>query len=1013
MKWTNEQLKAINESGKNIIVSAGAGSGKTAVLTERVITKLNSGIKINELLILTFTNLAAHEMKERIKKALIKNEDKENLNLIDSSYITTFDSFSLSIVKKYHYLLNLTPNVKIVDSSIINLKQLEFIDEIFDNLYNDNNKNFIKLISDFCVKDDKEIKKYILSINQKLNMKYDKINYLNSYISDFYSSLNIKKIINEYMSIIYNKITFIQENLKEILCLDSQEYSKKLSNSLNNLICCKDYDTILSNLNVKLPTLPKNRDDIKFYKENISNTLKELKDIMEYDSEEHLINTLYSTKEYIESIIEIIKKVDKKTNEYKLLNEQYEFNDIALFAINLFKTNDDVRLETMNSFKEILIDEYQDTNDIGEEFISLISNNNVYMVGDIKQSIYRFRNANPNLFKTKYSNYMNNIDGLKIDLNKNFRSRKEVLNCINLIFQNVMSEDIGGAEYNNNHAMIFGNNSFIDNNLNNDLEIYTYEPNDYKKEEIEAFIIANDIKNKIKNKYKVSDKSFDLRDAKYEDFTILVDRSSNFDLFKTIFEHMEIPLELVRDESITDDVILTVLKNILNLIIKIKSQTYDDEFKFYYVSIARSFLVEYSDKEIYNYLNNINKNELINKINKLSYFEDISIIDLIDEIIDEFNIYEKIIKIGNISSRITMLDYLKQIAANFSENGSTIYEFIDYLNKISKEQFEIKYKSSMTSSNSVKMMTMHKSKGLEFKICYFPMIYKSFNISDLKEKFLYDDTYGLISPYFDSGIGEIITKKLLREKYIKEEISEKIRLFYVALTRSKEKMIIVSPLLKENKKSKLTYRSFYDVLCSVPFDKYINNINLDEIYMTRNYNLKKDKNVLFNNDVKINVLNLEIENTAMEDKSFSKQTSDLATIEEYNNISLGKYMHYLLEIIDFKNPNYENIEPFYKNKIEQLLNNELLKDIANCKIYKEYEFIYEEDCIKYHGIIDLMIEHDNYIDIVDYKLKNTLDENYIQQLKGYKKYIEKLSNKKCNTYLYSIINETIKKIDIC
>ena len=231
MKWTNEQLKAINESGKNIIVSAGAGSGKTAVLTERVITKLNSGIKINELLILTFTNLAAHEMKERIKKALIKNEDKENLNLIDSSYITTFDSFSLSIVKKYHYLLNLTPNVKIVDSSIINLKQLEFIDEIFDNLYNDNNKNFIKLISDFCVKDDKEIKKYILSINQKLNMKYDKINYLNSYISDFYSSLNIKKIINEYMSIIYNKITFIQENLKEILCLDSQEYSKKLSNS--------------------------------------------------------------------------------------------------------------------------------------------------------------------------------------------------------------------------------------------------------------------------------------------------------------------------------------------------------------------------------------------------------------------------------------------------------------------------------------------------------------------------------------------------------------------------------------------------------------------------------------------------------------------------------------------------------------------------------------------------------------------------------------------------------------
>ena len=1011
MKWTTEQLDAINESGKNIIVSAGAGSGKTAVLTERVINKLNNGIKINELLILTFTNLAAHEMKERIKKALIKNNDQENLDLIDSSYITTFDSFSLSIVRKYHYLLNLTPNIKIVDSSIINLKQLEFIDEIFENLYKEKNNKFLKLISDFCVKDDKEIKNYILSINQKLNMKYDKKDYLNDYISKFYSDFNINSLINQYMGIIYNKITFIKDNISEISYLDCEKYYENLLESLDNLINCKEYDDILSNINVKLPTLPKNREDIKFYKENISTTLKELKDIMEYDSFEHLKNTLYMTKEYVEVIIDIIKELDNKTKQYKDEFEQYEFNDIALLAIKLFKTNEDVRIETMNSFKEILIDEYQDTNDIGEEFISLISNNNVYMVGDIKQSIYRFRNANPNLFKSKYSNYKDNISGLKIDLNKNFRSRKEVLNCINLIFETIMDEDIGGANYNDNHAMVFGNNSYTDNNLNNDLEVYTYDPNDYKKEEIEAFIIANDIKNKIKNSYQVCDKTFNLRKVTYSDFTILVDRASNFDLFKKIFEHLELPLEFVRDESITDDVILTVIKNILNLIVKIKTKTYDNEFKYYYMSIARSFLIENTDQEIYNYLNDFNKNELINKIESLTNFEDISIIDLINEIIDKFDIYEKLIKIGNISSRILILDYIKELANNFSCNGSTIYDFIDYLNKISKEDFEIKYKSSMTDSDSVKMMTIHKSKGLEFKICYFPMIYKSFNVSDLKEKFLYDNDYGIIAPYFDLGIGEVITKKLLRDKYIKEEISEKIRLFYVALTRAKEKMIIVSPLLKENKKSKLTYRSFYDMLCSTSLDKFIKNINLDEVYMTKNYNLKKEKNTSFNEDEKIVVTNINIENEINEDKTFSKQTKDLITIDEYNSISLGKYMHYLLEIIDFKNPNYDNIDSFYKNKIVKFLNSDLLKDINECNIYKEYEFMYEEDNTNYHGIIDLIVEHKDYIDIMDYKLKNVEDKNYIKQLNGYKKYIGKISNKKTNIYLYSIIDEIFKTID--
>ena len=172
-KWTEEQLLAINSEGKNIIVSAGAGSGKTAVLSERVLRKINDNVPINRLLILTFTNEAAKEMKDRIRKKLINEKKMEQLSLLEESYITTFDSYSLSIVKKYHYLLNVSKDIKIIDDTIISNIKDKFIDEIFEELYEEKDDNFLKLIRDFCLKDDKNIKEAILNISKKLDLKID------------------------------------------------------------------------------------------------------------------------------------------------------------------------------------------------------------------------------------------------------------------------------------------------------------------------------------------------------------------------------------------------------------------------------------------------------------------------------------------------------------------------------------------------------------------------------------------------------------------------------------------------------------------------------------------------------------------------------------------------------------------------------------------------------------------------------------------------------------------------
>ena len=323
-------------------------------------------------------------------------------------------------------------------------------------------------------------------------------------------------------------------------------------------------------------------------------------------------------------------------------------------------------------------------------------------------------------------------------------------------------------------------------------------------------------------------------------------------------------------------------------------------------------------------------------------------------------------------------------------------------------------------------MTIHKSKGLEYSICYYSGLYSRFNISDLNDKFIFDNKYGIISPVFDEGIDTTIYKELLKNDYMKEEISEKIRLFYVALTRAKEKMIVLLDNSDEkiylNKEDNILsdytrekYRSFKDIIYSIKdiLDDDITNINIDDINITKDYNLIKNSNYkkyINKTNEKININEINIINETKEEESFSKKTNNLISKEDKENMNFGTKIHYILETLDFKNPNLDNIEPFIKEKINNLLNQEIIKNISDGKIYKEYEFMYEKDNTIYHGIIDLMIEYDDHIDIIDYKLKNIDDENYKKQLSGYKEYIQSKTNKKVSTYLYSIFDNILLEI---
>ena len=1020
MNWTLEQEQAINEEGKNIIVSAGAGSGKTAVLSERVIRKLKQKVNINELLILTFTNAAATEMKDRIRKKIKKDPSlKEQLDYLEQAYITTFDSYALSVVKKYNYLLNIPKNIKPIDSIIINIKKKQILNDILENLYKEKNEKFLNLIDSFCTKNDDEITLAILKISSLLDKKYDKEEYLNNYIENYYNENTINNNIKKYT---YNLIELEQEieNIfNELEQYISTDYYEKLASILNKIFNPKNYNDLLQIKELpRLPNIPKDSpEEAKELKKQLTEKIKELKNKLKYKDQEELKQGILKTKDYVEVLINIIKELDKQIVKYKQENNAYEFDDIAKMAIKVVKENPNIQEELKYTYNEIMVDEYQDTSDLQETFLKLIENNNIYMVGDIKQSIYRFRNANPDIFKQKYEDYKNKINGYKIDLVKNFRSRKEVLNNINEIFNLIMDKEIGGADYEKTHQMIFGNNTYEENkeDQNYDLEIYNYEEDkNYTKEEIEAFIIAKDIKDKIKNKYQVLKEGV-LQDASYEDFCIIMDRGSAFQTYKKIFEYMQIPLLVMQDEEMTSKEDILVIKNIITLIIKIKENTLDKEAKYCYTSIARSFLEQQSDNDIFITLkeDKIKETKIYNICKEIAKdVENKNLEGLINQVLKEFNFYEKIIKIGNINDSIIRIEKTKEMANNLSSLGYTLNDFIEYLNQVIKTNQDIKYSLPVEDTKSVKLMNIHKSKGLEFSICYFSGLHKTFNKQDIKERFIYDNEYGIITPYFDEGITETILKDLVINKYNEEDISERIRLLYVDVTRAKEKMIIVTSLKEEqeiyhqtllDQNIRKKYKSFQDIINSIKQNlvKYIKNISLEQIPLSKDYQIKiENKELKENINIKIKEVKLNIENNQIEEQRASKNIKKLLTKEEVSNIEYGTKIHQLLETTDF---NKETQNQIIKKLIDKL-------DIKDAKIYKEHEFIFSDETNEYHGIIDLILEYKDKIKIIDYKLQNIKDEAYLKQLETYKKYIKQISDKKVQLYLYSILNNELIEI---
>ena len=1029
MAWTNEQLDAIYKDGQNIIVSAGAGSGKTTVLSERILEKIKKGVSIDSLLVLTFTNAAAFEMKDRIKKKIYNEPSTRHLaNEVDSAYITTFDSYALSIVKKYHYLLGIDKNITLIDSSIIDLYKSNVLDEIFENLYKEKNEVFLDLISKSCNKDDKDLKKELLEINKKLDLKINKIEFLKSYPLNYFNSSFYNKIYDEYEDFIFNILEL------------SKEYYDSLIESLDekNLAKCNDYyddiynstsvDDLIFALSKKSPSLKNLDESQKKIKEILNKIFTKIKkDINDLPLKNDFINLSKDNEKYIQIIIDILLELDEKVSLYKNKNLAFEFSDIAKMSIKCLKDNPDELNKLKYSLNEILLDEYQDTSDLQEEFISLIGNNNVYMVGDIKQSIYRFRNANPSIFMNKYENYKINNGGLKIDLMKNFRSRQEVVDAVNLVFNPIMSLNLGGADYKKDHTMHFGNEDYnkggkVDTQSFK-LECYNYNVDKDKKydnNDVEIFFMAKDIINKINNKYLIMDKVNNVtRPLEYKDIAILIDKSKEFDTITKIFTYFNIPSEIIKNDDFTTNSLIHTFSNILNLVNLENSNIYDADYKLSFMSVARSFIINMSDDELSNIIldNSIKNTFIYQKILKIS--NNISIKSnsmLIEEIINEFDIINKLPLIGGIEQNLMRIEHIYNLANNYSSLGLNGDLFITKLQEVLDNELKIEIEKFSNNDNSVKILTIHKSKGLEYPLVYLPFITSKFFSNESRSDFLYTSKYHISLPVFNDEFNSL-TKYLHLKNEKLETISEKIRLFYVALTRARDKLIIIRQNSSYendlNEYNLSNANSINDLLNSIgeiliPYTKDIDVDNLgiskDYIYFIKN----KIKVEEINNPIEHRKINVNSE--LIENVHSSKEVKDLIDSKTLENMQYGTKMHEIMESIDLINPNFDGIEEWMIKHIKFFLSLDILKEIENAKIYKEYEFSFG-DKKRYHGIIDLLIEFDDRILIIDYKLNNIDNEEYINQLSSYKDYIKSLNlNKNIHMYLFSFLEDKIKEI---
>ncbi|HOZ02273.1 MAG TPA: UvrD-helicase domain-containing protein [Bacilli bacterium] len=1006
-KWSKNQLDAIQTLGSNVLVSAGAGSGKTAVLTERIFQIVKSGHSLSKFLVLTFTNAAASEMKIRLRDKILGDSSTSHLTSeLEAAHIETFDAFSLYLVKKYSSFLHIPSDINVMDSSLLNIQKKKIIDQVFHEYYLSHNPLFIQMINTFCLKSDQVLRDYVEQILKIANLKIDKDSFFHFISEECYDEKLICSYVEDYFQrglSTFRELRTLSESLSDI------DDSNGICEVLNQLTNAQDYNQFSDSLDAL--SFPKQKsncpEEDKPLRSYIAETFSTWKK-HHFGHRESILKSFALYKPFAQILIDMVKTIEERFLNFKKETHSYDFPDIARMALEVISISE-AKDEIRNAFDYIMVDEYQDTSDVQERVIQALARDNLYMVGDVKQSIYRFRNANCQIFQDKFSAYKKNQGGREIDLNISFRSRHQIIEFINESFAKLMDPRYNIINYEDGHQfvyepVIYGESDKENSNYQPKIYRYPSEKNDDNVNK-EIAIIADDILNKINDHCLIYDKEINSnRFVKYSDFAIIVDRGSDFEKYQRYFSTLGIPLNIIRDERIDNSMLGFVTKNLITLFSCVAKRTIDDTFSHAYVAISRSFLLRLPDQEIFEIVKNklYPHTDLYQKVERVvELTKDRSLYEILHALYEEFDIYHKLLTLDKINNNVEMVDTFLTFTKSMDDLGFSIDEFSSYFDELTNYGLEVKVARKEKQNNAVTLITIHRSKGLEYPIVYLPGLFKSFYRKEVNTQFLASPLYGIFFPLPTDFEFDSFPYYLIKEKFLSDDFEEKLRLFYVAITRVREQLIFLYP---QNGKASFIgdlkhAKSFKDFL------EYLGLPNqIGENYSFKNASITLKSRQKPNKIVTIKEIALPFK--LVEKTTASKKTSVIA---DPALLEFGSQLHHLLEIVDYENKDLS----FIKNEqlarcVSNVLNTSIFKNVKNENLRHEYEFY--DEINEVHGIIDCLIIKNDEIIIVDFKLKNLDDEQYIKQLYVYRDYIKSISDKPIRLYLVSAMTGEEREI---
>lgn len=867
VKYTEEQQQVINLRNRNILVSAAAGSGKTAVLVERIITRLTKDIPpidIDQLLVVTYTEAAASEMKERIRSAiesaLEKNPQDAHLQrqatLVHSARITTIHSFCLSVIRDYFHSIDLDPGFRIGEEGELKLLKHDVLDELLEGCYEKGDREFLDFVECFAAgKDDKKIEEIILQLYefsrsfpnpekwfQKCIMQYD---------IGLAEAMEENPFIRKIMERCRKHFSEIEENLELAIeaCGEPDGpymYRDALEDDLHQIRLLMKADTfqqIYCLINgIRWKKFAPNRDKsvserisdyVKAIREEVKKTISSVSEQYFFDYPEELCRDMQSAQQNLKVLVRLTEDFANAFSDKKRSKNMIDFSDMERFALQILTKEENgdrvpsaAAEEYQERFVEVMIDEYQDSNLIQEAILTSVSTvskgmNNVFMVGDVKQSIYRFRLSRPELFMEKFDTYsLEESKEQRIDLHKNFRSRREVLDSVNFIFEQIMERGLGGVQYDERAALYVG--ASYAGQPGNETEVLLIdtdvdESEDMKIEEsnreLEARAVARRIKELV-GRHPVLDKATgEYRPAKYSDIVILTRSLKGWtDVFARILNREGIPAHSGSKEGYFQT---KEVRTLLDYLKVLDNPRQDIPF----VAVLTSNLGKVTNEELAEiksstdektfyervciYIVSGEKKKLCQKLQqfleRLEYFRRkipyTAIHTLLWNIIEETGYGHYVASMPSGEQRAANLEMLVEKAVSFeSTSYKGLFHFVRYIEQLHK--YDVDYGEANVideQADIVRLMSIHKSKGLEFPIVFVSGMSKKFNTQDVRGSVI-------IHPELGIGIDSVdierrtktptLIKKVLQNEITMENLGEELRVLYVALTRAKEKLIM-------------------------------------------------------------------------------------------------------------------------------------------------------------------------------------------------------------------------------